>query len=1233
MSFIQKKTSRAGYRGGCQLLAPMARVQPILTSMQVFRGALLGCDKIPIPACASSSSRAASRQAKAHSAPNGEKSGVEVNHPSVGPSPIGSGNWPGDWASKRSGSMSHHPGEGWSERNRIPTVQEYREIEAERALVSHDNESKLAQSESDEKAPGKTTGAAPAIEGSDNGLRQRKNLNTATSESGAPAPPAKKEDDASDQPGGGAEEKERIKQAYAPKGKANEFEAKGERVVTDPTTGGDVQIRDAAENAKINPDKLDSRYGPGFSSHIPKDPSKHHPLHTSPYPAEPSNVLLHQFPEPVNTDAMKRMTAAFDQLAMGLGVAVAIIWFFIAFGSGWWKFFLRTGVMLGVGFCGWTGLHLQARKIEKEHEAIRTEMHKQRGQKLSPPMPESVEWLNAAIACIWKQINPEMFVPMADMVEDIMQQSLPGFIDAVKIDDIGIGENPFRLVAMRGLSDMMSDKEYPREEWITQGKVVPDEGKGDQKVDPKDDADGDGVADDDESGDFLNYEISFSYSARPGQSNKDRAANIHLMIEFFIGAYDLFQIPLPIWIQIEHISGTVRLRAQIVQQPPYIRNLTFTLMGVPKVEISAIPMVKALPNLLDLPLISGFVQSSIAAAANMYVAPKSMTLNMAQMLSGDGIKKDTDAVGVLVVDIEWGEGLSAQDANGKSDPYVVLSFAKFGRPLYSSRIIFEDLNPVWMETAFLLVTKDDIRANESLSIQLWDSDARTADDIVGRVNKPIKELIANANHPQDRKDKLMGFEDADDMPGTLKWKVAFYEKADFNKALVPNKKKEEMTKVEQETQRQASATDSAAEATALHCPPDPDYPAGILSIIVHHISGLENREVERGVMGKEREGTYGQDVDAKAGEGKALPSGYVEFIVNDDIIFKTRVKQYTNMPFYEAGTETFIRDWSKTEVRLAVRDARLREHDPLMGVVAISLPDLFSESSQVSQAFSLQDGVGFGKVHASFVFRSIKAQLPKQLLGWDTATVELLSEITIEADEDLKKKKIKVSTGDDTQKIYPGQDIPDDQDTLVRLPVYDRYSSLLTFDLGGGGLSIGPLGGKPDAVAVCALRDLADGEIEELELDIMAGDNLGTLKRNYINEQARKTHPFEVVGKLRVKVRVDAGLDDDHLRLVESSTGRKDRHEFEVYNRLEGMPNRAVKNSHADDDGVIDRKEQKEIDKAKREALHSRHRGVMGYGSARSAVWAKDGIRNRIRRASHKLRGTKERDQTIKSEA
>lgn len=111
------------------------------------------------------------------------------------------------------------------------------------------------------------------------------------------------------------------------------------------------------------------------------------------------------------------------------------------------------------------------------------------------------------------------------------------------------------------------------------------------------------------------------------------------------------------------------------------------------------------------------------------------------MLAGDGIKKDTQALGVLVITIHHAIDLSAQDSNGKSDPYIVLAYAKFGKPLYSTRIIEGDLNPVWEETAFLLVTDDEVKGEEDVSAMLWDSDKRSADDLVGRVTIPLTELM------------------------------------------------------------------------------------------------------------------------------------------------------------------------------------------------------------------------------------------------------------------------------------------------------------------------------------------------------------------------------------------------------------------------------------------------------------------------------------------------------------
>lgn len=121
---------------------------------------------------------------------------------------------------------------------------------------------------------------------------------------------------------------------------------------------------------------------------------------------------------------------------------------------------------------------------------------------------------------------------LADSIEDVMQQSLPKFVEAVRISDIGQGTNPFRIVSMRALPDQPGEKEYPREEWIDQGtNSLLEDAKNSQKS-----------QDLDQSGDYVvstlwramacshsttqNYEVAFSYQALPGQGDQLRAKNI-----------------------------------------------------------------------------------------------------------------------------------------------------------------------------------------------------------------------------------------------------------------------------------------------------------------------------------------------------------------------------------------------------------------------------------------------------------------------------------------------------------------------------------------------------------------------------------------------------------------------------------------------------------------------------------------------------------------------------------
>ena len=80
---------------------------------------------------------------------------------------------------------------------------------------------------------------------------------------------------------------------------------------------------------------------------------------------------------------------------------------------------------------------------------------------------------------------------------------------------------------------------------------------------------------------------------------------------------------------------------------------------------------------------------------------------------------------------------------GSSDPYVSVGWAKFGKPLFSTRVLVDEMHPWWQEEAALLVGPQELDAEENLRIQLWDSDKSTADDDLGRIEIPIKALMKN----------------------------------------------------------------------------------------------------------------------------------------------------------------------------------------------------------------------------------------------------------------------------------------------------------------------------------------------------------------------------------------------------------------------------------------------------------------------------------------------------------
>lgn len=279
--------------------------------------------------------------------------------------------------------------------------------------------------------------------------------------------------------------------------------------------------------------------------------------------------------------------------------------------------------------------------------------------------------------------------------------------------------------------------------------------------------------------------------------------------------------------------------------------------------------------------------------------------------------------------------------------------------------------------------------------------------------------------------------------------------------------------------------------------------------------------------------------------------------MNDDMVYKTRVKQYTTNPYFEAGTEVFVRDFENTVVRIVIRDSRLREADPILGIVSVRLSEVFAESSSVTQLYAITEGVGFGKcvsnclssgrfmlisirANISFAFRGMQTTLPPNMRGWDTGTLEVgdasMSVTTTNSDLfEAKAHRLRVLTSERVE-VMPkkeanvsGNNIDWSFDTL-RLPVYNRYQSSVVFEIGksGGALSALGVNVKPDAIAVLWMQDLTDDIEQEVRLPVIVGEDVETLRQNAINDQTARHHKFDVVGELTVRLKLDSGLDEDH---------------------------------------------------------------------------------------------------------
>lgn len=592
---------------------------------------------------------------------------------------------------------------------------------------------------------------------------------------------------------------------------------------------------------------------------------------------------------------------------------------------------------------------------------------------------------------------------------------------------------------------------------------------------------------------------------------------------------------------------------------------------------------------MDLPLISNFVQSAVDAAVAEYVAPKSLTLDLKDMLAGEDFKKDPTARGVVVVTIKRAFDFKQGDAaiplvrEGSADPYVTVGWAKFAKPLWSTRVILAEMEPHWEETAFILVTPDELNVDERLRIQLWDSDRFTADDDLGRIEMDLKKVMkdpATRGKMSDRVDGFKALKVGEGMPGKLEWSVGYFPKTHIQDLQFKQQTAEPtirtMEKLEQVVNetcqrklREAKKDESGEfeqlrlqqykeyeDRMVISAPPMDEYPSGILAVQIHEVTGLEIRAIHNA----DRYNKIDESSD-EGEQGDELPSAYCNIMINHQKIYNTRVKPKNRKPFFNAGTERFIRDWRNTDLCIVVRDSRVHEDSPLIGLVHFNLGDLFKTRSQVNSTYPLCGGIGYGRVRVSLVFRSVSLKLPPILLGWDNGTLVIEPEIVGKnLASDLHGLRLKLQTSTTTGHMY-GKHTDDSEghhwhtshQKKLHLSVWRRYSSPLVIQFRKDRHFLD----KTAGFAVLWLVDLVDDEDTTVTLDVWKGD----LKRAttcYLRQCGEK------VGEIQLKLKYCKGIGNAHKR-----PASKDENLREIVEVVETVRSQFLRDADEERDAVI----------------------------------------------------------------
>lgn len=736
-----------------------------------------------------------------------------------------------------------------------------------------------------------------------------------------------------------------------------------------------------------------------------------------------------------------------------------------------WGWFYAFAVCAVVGYYFSVGLEREKNKIKfnNDRESGRKLLEKGDG--------ETVEWMNHLVNQLWVTVDPVLLASICDMIEDTVTSVMPAIVKSCNVRDFELGT--------------MS----PR---VTKIKIYPQEGLDSDIV-------------------YGTVQVAFYPTATPKFPASTRPAGTptppHFQLSLLLFSRTVTNIVVPVYIGFESFAGTVRFKLKLGSQPPFVKTLAFAFVGLPKIDVGVKLLDRNLPDIVKLPVFRDVVfKQAIDMVFEAFTEPNVVPMNLEKILLGDQVEHELYARGILRVHISRAIGLRKSDISGENDPFVSLSLYP-NRPLAKTRVLMDTANPIWNETHYVIVSRDDPANHACLRALVQDWDRLGPADELGHAAIPIEKFcpaIAGENGVNDNDGeeqdsaKVVLDEEAQlkdpkgrkpsnevNGRGKLQWKVEWLPKLSF--------------KAEDELIKRGEK-----------------YYAGILGITIHQCQDLEI-----------------SDTNLASRPQMDGINSFVRVYLNDEPVYKTRLKIHNPNPYFNAYTERFVRDWRTARISAVVKDQRHHEFDPVVGVVTVSLSDVFKDTDitkETSRWWPLTDGIGYGKIRMSIVFRPIQLALPETQRGYEVGTLVV---DRLEC-RDIVREGNGISTfldvdlnfpvpGSHTTPVAKKDSNPSWPDSVFSLPVQRRYQANLIFRLKRRtGLH---LRSRTIARAEFPLGQLLDGVPTEMTLALVPrGDTLKNHKgHRRIQSSTSDKSTGDFPAPLAVKMDVEGGGDRSNL--------------------------------------------------------------------------------------------------------